>query len=179
MNGRARASLLLVATGVLAWWSPADSQGEGEREQRREQLRQSRALLGDAGDLFAAGAYDSAGVRLRVVLENDQANPDAHYLLGRVLLAQGDTAAAVTITEQGVGRAPLSTRLKLLLARLQIEAGRADEAGRLLDEVLALCPRDGEVLYLRGLAHFASGDSLAALAAWRSSLAIVAGGPEL
>jgi len=77
-----------------------------------------------------------------------------------------------------VERAPFSTRLKLLLARLQIDAGRAAEAGALLDGVLEIRPRDGEVLYVRGLAYLAMGDSLGALSAWRTSLVVAVGGPE-
>jgi Flp pilus assembly protein TadD len=178
MRGRRRTATLLVALGVLGGWNQAVSQDDAEREQRREQLRRSRVLLAEAREQIDSGAYDSAEAKLRTVLETDVANADAHYLLGWTLLARGDTTAAATIVEQGVERAPFSTRLKLLLARLQIDAGRAEEAGALLDGVLKIRPRDGEVLYVRGLAHLAMGDSLGALSAWRTSLAVAVGGPE-
>ena len=178
MRGRLLSVVLLVAMGVLVCWNPAGSQDDGEREQRREQLRRSRALLVEALEQIDSGAYDSAEVTLRVVLEGDSANADAHYHLGRALLARGDTTAAAAILGQGVERAHFSTRLKLLLARLQIAGGMAAEAGTLVDGVLRIRPRDGEALYVRGLAYLAVGDSLSALSAWRTSLEVAAGGPE-
>jgi Flp pilus assembly protein TadD len=177
MRGRLAAAVLFATTGLLVLGSQAGSQGGGDREQRREQLRRSRALLAEAMEQIDSGAYDSAEVKLRVVLEGDAANADAHYHLGRTLLARGDTTAAAVVLGQGVERAPFSTRLKLLLARLQIDGGRAEEAGALLDGVLAIRPRDGEALYVRGLAHLAVGDSLTALSTWRTSLEVAVGDP--
>ena len=131
-----------------------------------------------AAALFAHGERERSERVASAVVQGDSANADAHYHLGRALLARGDTTAAAAILGQGVERAHFSTRLKLLLARLQIAAGTAAEAGTLVDGVLKIRPRDGEALYVRGLAYLAVGDSLAALSAWRTSLEVAAGGPE-
>ena len=177
MTMRLRAALVLAVMGALAGWGQADSQDGSGREERREQLQRSRALLSEALEQIDAGDDAAAEETLRAVLEIDAANADAHYLLGRTLLAGGDSAAAVAIVAQGVELAPFSTRLKLLLARVQLATGGAEEAGALLDDVLRIHARDGEALYLRGLAHLALGDSVAALSVWRKSLAIAAGDP--
>ena len=170
MTRGVRLAIGLALFGSLFAGAIATAQDDGEREARREQLRQSRALLSEAVDAIESGDNESAAVKLRSLLERDPENPDAHYHLARVLIAQGDTAEARTVLEAGAEKAPLSTRIKLMLARLQIADGSPAEAAVLLDGILTLRPHDGETLYLRGLAHLAVGDSLAAVEAWRTSL---------
>ena len=169
-------TIVSVLVGAFALGADAIAQSDVDREARREQIRRSRALLAEAVDAIDAGEHESASVSLRTILEDDPRNADAHYHLGRTLLAQGDTTGARAILLAGTEKAPLSTRMKLLLARLHIIEGSPEAAAALLDGILKLRPKDGETLYLRGLAHLAVGDSLAALEAWRTSLEIAVEG---
>jgi predicted Zn-dependent protease len=167
-----RLAFLSILVALLVGGIRTDAQDSGERDRRREQIRRSRAQLAEALKHIESGAYDSAAVKLDGILADDPGNADAHFHLGRTWLARADTTAAVSVLRQGAERAPLSTRMKLLLARLLIAGGSPTEAAAMLDGVLIIRPEDGETLYLRGLAHLAGGDSLAALETWRKSLEI-------
>ena len=176
MTQRTGLAITAVLLGLFVVGADAVAQSNGDREARREQVRRSRALLAEAVAAIDAGEFEAATVNLRTVLEGDPRNADAHYHLGRTLLAQGDTTGARAMLVEGTEKAPLSTRMKLLLARLQLAEGSPEEAAALLDGVLVIRPKDGESLYLRGLAYLAVGDSLAALEAWRTSLEITVEG---
>ena len=63
-------------------------------------------------------------------------------------------------------------RLKIALGRLEFTRGHIEQAAELTDGVLAIKPREGEALYLRGLIRLAEGDTTEALDAWRSSLEV-------
>ena len=140
----------------------------GDRGEIRRLLVEAQQAA-DRGDTLAAvAALDS-------VLAADPANPDAPYRLGILRLAAGDTAGAETILAEGVAVAPLSRRLKLLLALVRIETD-PESSRKLVDEVLMMRRNDTDALYLRGRLALAEGDSARALAVWGDLLERTAAG---
>ena len=103
--------------------------------------------------------------------ELDERNPDAYYQLGRIHLVRADSVKAISILSEGVAVAPLSTRIKFLLARLKIARDEYDQAESLLNQILSIKPREGEALFLRGSSRLARGDTLQALDDWKKALA--------
>ena len=59
--------------------------------------------------------------------------------------------------------APRSTRLKLLLAHLQIRQSKIDDAEIILNEILAIKPNESEALYHKGTIMMNRGDSALAI----------------
>jgi len=138
---------------------------------RKATIQRSRALLTEARAAFAAGEADSALAKLESVLDEDPANPDAFYFIGLIKLSHADTSGAEVALTEGVRQAPLSRRLKLLLARVWVEAGKPTEAENLVAEVTAIRPHDLDALYIKGLIALARNDSTAALEVWDTALA--------
>lgn len=145
---------------------------------RQTTIQRSRALLLEAQEAFAVGETDTALARLEMVLEEDPANPDAFYFIGLIKLSHADTSGAEVALTNGVKLAPLSRRLKLLLARVWVEAGKTDEAEALVAEVMAIRPRDLDALYIRGLIALARNDSTEAIGLWETALTEELGGGE-
>ncbi len=145
---------------------------------RQAVIQRSRALLSEAQAAFAAGQTDTALARLESVLTEDPANPDAYYFIGLIKLSEADTSGAEVALVEGVRLSPLSRRLKLLLARVWVEAGKTVEAEELIAEVMSLRPRDVDALYIKGLIALARNDSTAALEIWDSALSEELGGGE-
>jgi cytochrome c-type biogenesis protein CcmH/NrfG len=164
---------------VLAWaglcvaaWA-AGEQSPSERQTKRELCR---SLLRESLQAFEAGKADSALVHLRGVLECDPNNPDAFYHTARVFISKADTSGAMTALSEGVQKAPLSSRLKLFLARLEIARGGLEDAAQLVNKVLAIKPDEGEAHYLFGLIHLERGDTTQALDTWQKALEVSDGG---
>lgn len=141
-------------------------------------IKHSRALLSEAQAAFAAGESDTALARLESILIEDPANPDAFYFIGLIKLSDADTSGAEVALVEGVRLAPMSRRLKLLLARVWVEAGKTTEAEELVGEVMSLRPRDVDALYIKGLIALASSDSTAAIEIWDTALSEELGGGE-
>lgn len=135
-------------------------------------------MLADAQTSFAAGETDSALIHLQQVLEEDPANPDAYYFIGLISLSLSDTSGAEVALTEGVRLAPMSRRLKLLLALVWVKSGNYDEAEKLINEVTALRPKDLDALYLQGLIALARDDSAHALEIWDHALAEELGSVE-
>ena len=157
---------LMVAGSVFA----ADPPDEQKLERRAER-KHIRHLMAQALDSFAAGENEVARAYLDSVLMADPANPDVYYFLGLIHLSEADTSAAAESLRAGVAQAPMSRRLKLLLARVQVEAGELAEAEALAQEVLTLRPTDPDAAYVLGLVALARGDSLSALKIWENVMA--------
>jgi Flp pilus assembly protein TadD len=134
---------------------------------RREQISE---LLNESKEHLAEGQYDSVLVRLGQIQELDPKNPDAFYYTALVYLAQADTAKARDVLTEGIVKAPLSGRVRLLLVRLQLDAGEFDEAGQSLTTLLRFKPNNPEALYLRGYLGLARGDTVATLDDWQTAL---------
>lgn len=154
------------------------AEGAGAAD-RKAVIMRSRALLGEARDALAAGQPDTALVRLESVLEEDPANPDAFYFIGLIKLSYADTSGAQEALTEGVRLAPMSRRLKLMLARVWVELGKIDEADDLVTQVMVLRPLDVDALYIKGLIALAGNDSTAAVEFWDQALAEELGGGDL
>jgi len=162
-----------LCAGLLLWASGADAAG------RQAVIQRSRVLLVEAQDAFAAGQSDTALARLDAILVEDPANPDAYYFIGLIKLSHADTAGAEVALVEGVRLAPLSRRLKLLLARVWVESGKTVEADKLVTEVMVLRPLDVDALYIKGLIALAGSDTTAAVEIWDTALNEELGGGEL
>jgi cytochrome c-type biogenesis protein CcmH/NrfG len=169
MTNRIQAGMVVVIFGCLCAILSLGVEPTAAAD-RQATLHRSRALLSEAQAAFAAGQADTALARLESVLEEDPANPDAFYFIGIIKLSHADTSGAEVALVEGVKLAPLSRRLKLLLARVWVEAGKSTEAEVLVDEVMALRPRDLDALYIKGLIALARSDSTAAIEAWETAL---------
>ena len=134
--------------------------------------------MSEAQAAFSAGESDTALARLESVLTEDPANPDAFYFIGLIKLSEADTSGAEVALAEGVRLAPLSRRLKLLLARVWVEAGKTIEAEELVGEVMFLRPRDVDALYIKGLIALARSDSTTAIELWDTALSEELGGGE-
>ena len=143
---------------------------------RKEVILHSRAVMAEAHTVFARGQADSALAMLDDVIRQDAANPDAYYLKGLIKLSCADTAGAEASLVEGTRVAPLSRRIKLLLARVRIEAGKIDEAEEIVNGVMALRPKDFDCRYLQGLIALARADTTEAITIWESTLAEKLGG---
>lgn len=146
---------------------------------RKAVVQRSRALLTEAREAMAMGQPDTALVRLESILEEDPANPDAFYFIGLIKLSYADTSGAQEALVEGVGLAPMSRRLKLMLARVWVELGKTDEADDLVSQVMVLRPLDVDALYIKGLIALADSDSTAAVEFWDKALSEELGGGDL
>ena len=162
-----------LCAGLFLWVDGADA------ADRQAVIQRSRALLAEAQAAFAAGQSDTALARLDSVLVEDPANPDAFYFIGLIKLSHADTSGAETALVEGVRLAPLSRRMKLLLARVWVEAGKTLEAEELVSEVMVLRPLDVDALYIKGLIALAGNDTTAAVEIWDKALSEELGGGDL
>ena len=160
----------LVAV-IVAQTPRVNAQDNGESiATRRDKAKQCRRLLKHALQNIEIGALDSAQVDLDSALLCDPRNPDIYYHQGFIHASRGDTLRAVETMTEGVAQAPLSSRLKIGLARLHLERGEYNSAVELLDAVLAFKPRECEALYLKGLLHLNRSDTAAAVNQFQKAL---------
>lgn len=161
--------LLIVAVSVTVSLSgvPASQSPAAEKKARRQQTRQ---FLKEARHAIDSADYSRATTALDSVLALDAKNADGYYMRGLVAIYAGDTARAVDALSLGVERCTLSSRLKLFLTRLKIAAGQYDEARQLVDAVLAIKPRSGEALFLKGMILIPQGDTAAAIDLFEKAL---------
>ena len=144
--------------------------GEPQATDRAQLRAHVGALLGESQDYLAAEQYDSARVTLNQVLEIEPRNQDAFYYLAASYLAQADTSQAMEVLADGLAKSPMSSRIRLLTARLHINAGQYVEADDLIASTLRFKPNNPEAIYLRGLSLLARADTSAALADWEAAL---------
>jgi Flp pilus assembly protein TadD len=168
MSSRFR--LLVRIAPFIAVWLVLQLPGVSPATDKKQERARIGSMIKESQRQLAAEQYDSVTVTLDQVRELDPDNPDAFYYQALTHLALADTAQALTVLSDGVERAPLSSRLKLLLARLLLYDGNYDEAESVLNTLLRFKPRDPETLYLRGLVSLAKGDSTQALDNWQTAL---------
>ncbi|UCC78655.1 MAG: tetratricopeptide repeat protein [Candidatus Zixiibacteriota bacterium] len=137
---------------------------------RRDALRRCRSLLKETIKNIDAGDYSAALSHIDSVLICDSGNADAYFHKARTFVRTGDTASAVLTLEVGVAKAPLSSRNRLLLARLKIGQNAADKASAQCDQVLAIKPNLAEALYIKGLALAAQNDTTGAVEYFEKAL---------
>ena len=163
--------LHLVLVAVLAVTVVVSAQ-EGAGDDKYAKLKQTRSLLKAAITDIDSGTYAPALVALDSVLALDPANADAYYYKGLATARAGDTAGAIALLSEGTSAAPLSSRLKVFLARLYLSTGEVDLAAGLIDAVLAIKPREGEARYLKGLTQLSQGDTSGAATSFEKALEI-------
>lgn len=139
---------------------------------RRDIIKQNRLLMKESLTLIDNNHLDSASIYLDSILTLDNKNPDAHYYKGFILLQKGDTTTAMTILSDGISKSPMSTRLKILSSKILLNQGSFAEAGLLLDKILAIKPREGEALYLKGVSLLEVNDTAAAIEKFQKALGI-------
>lgn len=154
-------ALLFASTG-----NTEDSTGRSSRNH----LQETRVLLRAAHTDFNDGKFGDALVLLDSILIIDAKQADAYYLKAKIILHQGDSAAAAGILEEATQSAPRSTRIKLLLTRVYLNQGLWEKPLVLTDEVLAIKPGNGEAEYLKGWGLLISGDTQKALDLFESAL---------
>ena len=152
----------LVITLLLPTESPAN-----DRMERRAQVS---ALLKKSRGELAAGQYQSALASLLEAKGIDPNNQDAYYLTAVAHLALKDTLQARAVLTEGAEKAPLSSRIKLLLARVHLHSAEYDEAEQLLSAVFRFKPNNEEAMYLSGLVSLARGDTTRTLEVWQAAL---------
>ncbi len=151
--------------------TPAIS-ADSNKADRRKTIKLCRQYLKTAVKHLDNGDYKSAVILLDSVLICDSKNPDGYYYLGKTYLLLGDTTQAVEKLSTGVTKAPMSSRLKLLLARLRLNDNRLDESQALIDQVLAIKPHNAEALFLKGMLLTAQADTASAVEQYRKALEI-------
>ncbi|MEW6221684.1 MAG: tetratricopeptide repeat protein, partial [Thermodesulfobacteriota bacterium] len=103
----------------------------------RERLLLEKALMKEA-----AGEHPAAQALCQEILAGNQGSLEAHFLLGRLLLAaRQPEAAEVHLRQAAVGR-PTETEAQILLARSQLFAGKNALALETLDKAHKAQPND-------------------------------------
>lgn len=166
----------LFAALIVALSPAAAFSQTGEKDSDRKALiKMCRNHLKNAKKQMDSGNYDIASAYLDSVFQCDPKNPDAFYYKARILGERGDTTGVINLLLDGVIKAPRSSRLKTMLARHLINRGSPDDAIEHLNNVLAIKPREGEALYLKGRAFEAQGDTTSALELYQQALTISLG----
>ena len=156
--------LVLAVALVWAWSLPLVAQTDaGAGEDKYAKAKQVRKYLKQAVRELDAGDTEQALVCLDSVFLLDDSNADAHYYKALAFAHSGDTASARETLTAGVSKAPMSSKLKLFMAQFHLAASEIEQARSMVDAVLAIKPREGEALYLKGLVLLGQGDTTQAL----------------
>jgi tetratricopeptide (TPR) repeat protein len=86
----------------------------------------------------AEGKLEIARARLQTALKVEPQSAEANALLGKILLRQGQAAAAVAPLETAVAQTPTDSNTRFLLARAYQQSGRSKDAAREFAEVQRL-----------------------------------------
>jgi len=152
--------------------------GQEKADDRKAMIKMCRSLLKEAVAEIDGGRFEPAVALLDSVFQCDPSNPDAFFYKAQILGWQADTAGVMELLASGVEKAPLSARLKLMLARYKIAVGSLEEASKLIDGVLAINARSGEALYLKGRIYQEQGDTLQAIETYKLALEHTKGGTK-
>ncbi len=135
---------------------------------RRDGIDELEDILESIDDDFRRGVVlDLLGRRsdARKVLSGCQDNPYCMHLLGKLLLEEGNSSAALQVLEPGWSKGSREPRVGMLYCEALILEGDVDRARALLSEISA--PDDHpRICYLRGLLHQHEGDYHEALACY-------------
>ena len=156
-----------AATGLAGWLGthPDDSQVAG-------MLAQTLWLMGDAAS--ATSMYED-------VLAERGDDPSLLYQLALVRRAEGDYAGSLECLESVVERLPEALEFRVEFARTLGLAGRYERAAAEWRSVISVVSPDDPILpgcyYGLGLAELGSGDSEAAVRAFREGALLCPGDP--
>jgi tetratricopeptide (TPR) repeat protein len=165
-----RKLLILISLLLILILSGSAFSQELSKEEKRARKKEVRTLLKNSVKFTDDGKLDSALIMLDSLLVLDPKNPDAFYKKGWILAQQSDSVNAIIVLEEGVEKAPMSTRLRLLLVRLKIGTGDVEGAVPHLDYILKIKPNEGETLYLKGLTLLEQNDSAKAVEAFLKAM---------
>ncbi len=98
----------------------------------------------------AEGENERAETTLRRLLDKQPGSADAHYLLSRVLDAQGRYDEAQKAAEEALKVGDRSAERLIQLARILVLRDKKKDARKILDEAETLAPENANVYYYRG-----------------------------
>lgn len=184
--GWAVAAAIAVAAGLAFWHTSTPEEAERSARLFAAETRDERASafrLADApyspykperGARPERGAEALAAARKAV---DANASAPALRALGRAYLLRGDSASAASTLARAAEAAPGDASIAVDYAATLGEAGRYDEAIRVLDGVLAREPARADALFDRALANDREGRREDAERDWRRYLAADAASP--
>jgi tetratricopeptide (TPR) repeat protein len=140
------------------------------REEKRNRKKEIRKLLKECVSQYNSEDYDSVQTITDSILILERNNADAIYYKSLSYYHSGDTTTTLESLRQGVEISPLSSRLKILLARILLTQNNTNEAVVVIDAVLTIKPKLPEALYLKGLSLLAQNDSTQAVIFFQKSL---------
>jgi tetratricopeptide (TPR) repeat protein len=142
--------------------------------ERAIDLRPASALFHfNLGRLLAgAGRHRDAEAAYRQAVKLDPTLADAHNNLGLLAQRRGDAATAMTAFQAALNANADHGPARVNLARVLIEAGRAEDARPHLDALTAQAKPPAEAWFLAGTIAEDTGDFDAAIDAYRKALAI-------
>ncbi len=108
--------------------------------------------------LERGGDFDDAEEEARALVQGaGAADPEAHALLGRILLRSGRGVEARPVLEQALKLEPGNVGAETDLGVVRLEAGEAEAARACFDRVIARAPRHAPAFNNRATAHAALG----------------------
>ena len=140
------------------------------REEKNNRKKEIRKLLKECVSQYISEDYDSVQKITDSILIIENNNADALYYKSLSYYHTGDTTITLESLRKGVELSPLSSRLKILLARVLLNQNNTTEAINVIDAVLAIKPKLPEALYLKGLSLLAQNDSTQAVVYFQKSL---------
>ena len=158
--------IFVVIAIVLVWAlsQPLVAQTDaGAGDDKYARMKQVRNYLKQAVEGLDSGDNEKTMACLDSVFQLDDDNADAYYYQALAFVHSGDTASARETLVAGASKAPMSSQLRLFMAQIHLAAAEIEQAGSMVDAVLAIKPREGEALYLKGLVLLGQGDTTLAL----------------
>ncbi len=135
-------------------------------------------MLAEAVRAHQAGRLDEAAALYRRILATQPRHADALHLSGRIAESKGDHATALAYIEQAIASNGRTVAFHVSRGAVLLAMGRADEAGRALQQALSLDPSSAEANNVLGNAMLALGERNAAVESYRRALAIRPGYAE-
>jgi choline-sulfatase len=129
-------------------------------------------LIKEAGADLKADRLDAAFGKIRTVLSTDAEILAAYNVLGNLHLKKGERAKALDAFQEAVKREPTYRPALFNVAALYHELGRPREAASTLERLLALDPRDSDVLLRLGNAALERVDHKGAQTFFERALAL-------
>ncbi len=114
----------------------------------------SRDPLAEIRSFHEQGRYEESLERLRALTDEDPANLEANYLLGRALVESGEPSLAIWPLAKAAESPKYAFDASMLLARATLGSRTPADAIAAADAALAIEPDNVEALALRALAKF-------------------------
>lgn len=130
---------------------------------------EAAAALARSEGLLAAAGPDAERERRRKADLDDPASRELRRAMA--LAGRGDYEAALRIARREAALSPQDPRPRLLEGRVLLTAGRAAEAARIAEDLVAAMPRNADALYLRGIVRAGLDDPRGAERDLRAALA--------